>query len=95
SSGSLFKTIENGGGFVQSLFEGTIQRKIKESATQELNDLNDQKKIMVGVNKYPNTDLTLQKEYELYPFVKANPRKTLIAPIVPTRLAESIEKSQM
>ncbi|MBF4985134.1 methylmalonyl-CoA mutase subunit beta [Nonlabens mediterrranea] len=91
----LFKTIENGGGFVQSLFEGTIQRKIKESATQELNDLNDQKKIMVGVNKYPNTDLTLQKEYELYPFVKANPRKTLIAPIVPTRLAESIEKSQM
>ena len=91
----LFKTIESGGGFVQSLFEGTIQRKIKESASQELNDLNNQKKIMVGVNKYPNADMPLQDEYELYPFVKANPRKTLIAPIVPTRLAESIEKAQM
>ncbi|PQJ32905.1 methylmalonyl-CoA mutase [Nonlabens arenilitoris] len=91
----LFKTIERGGGFVQSLFEGTIQRKIKESATQELNDIDNQKKIMVGVNKYPNADMPLQDEYELYPFVKANPRKTLIAPIVPTRLAESIEKAQM
>ncbi|GAK94015.1 methylmalonyl-CoA mutase small subunit [Nonlabens ulvanivorans] len=91
----LFKTIENGGGFVQSLFDGTIQRKIKQSASQELNDLNNQKKIMVGVNKYPNADLPLQKEYELYPFVKTNPRKTLIAPIVPTRIAQAIEKAQM
>ncbi|KEZ94504.1 methylmalonyl-CoA mutase subunit beta [Nonlabens ulvanivorans] len=91
----LFKMIENGGGFVQSLFDGTIQRKIKESAAQELSDLGNGKKILVGVNKYPNADLPLQKEYELYPFVKANPRKTLIAPIVPTRLAESIEKAQL
>ncbi|MGJ8685523.1 MAG: methylmalonyl-CoA mutase subunit beta [Nonlabens sp.] len=91
----LFKIIENAGGFVQSLFDSTIQRKIKESAAQELSDIAAQKKILVGVNKYPNGDLPLQKEYELFPFVKANPRKTLISPIVPSRIAESIEKAQM
>lgn len=91
----LFKTIENAGGFVQSLFDGTIQRKIKESAAQELSDLGNGEKVLVGVNKYPNADLPLQKEYELFPFVKANPRKTLIQPIVPSRIAASIEKAQM
>ncbi len=91
----LFKTIEKAGGFVQSLFEGTIQRKIKESAAQELNDLGNGSKVLVGVNKYPNADLPLQKEYELFPFVKANPRKTLIQPIVPSRIAASTEKAQM
>jgi methylmalonyl-CoA mutase len=90
----LFKTIEKAGGFVQSLFDGTIQRKIKESAAQQLTDLQSGKNVMVGVNKYSNATQPLQNEYELFPFVKANPRKTLIAPIVPIRLAETIEKSQ-
>lgn len=90
----LFKTIEKAGGFVQSLFDGTIQRKIKESAAQQLTDLQSGKNVMVGVNKYSNAEQPLQKEYELFPFVKANPRKTLIQPIVASRLAETIEKSQ-
>lgn len=88
----LFKTIENAGGFVQSLFDGTIQRKIKESAAKELNAVQDSKKILVGVNKYKDVTHPLQKEYELYPFTKKQPRKTLIEPILPSRLAESIEK---
>jgi len=91
----LLKTIENAGGFIQSLFDGTIQRKIKESATQELSDIDTEKKILVGVNKYPNANLPLQKEYELFPFVKVNSRKTLISPIIPNRIAESIEKAQI
>lgn len=91
----LFKNIENAGGFIQSLFDGTIQRKIKESAAQELSDLENQKKVLVGVNKYPNANLPLQKEYEILPFVKVKPRKTLISPIVPSRITESIEKNKI
>lgn len=91
----LLKTIENAGGFVQSLYDGTIQRKIIESAAQELNDIASKDKVLVGVNKYPNVALPLQKEYEILPFQKINPRKTVIAPIVPSRIAESIEKAQM
>lgn len=91
----IFKTIEKAGGFVQSLFEGTIQRKIKESDTAERELLKSNKKILVGVNKFPNTDLPLKKEYEILPFQKIEPRKTLVTPIAAKRLAEDLEKGEM
>ncbi len=89
---ALFKTIENAGGFVQSLFDGTVQRKIDETAAKELQTLQDARKILVGVNKYKDGAQPLQNEYDLYPFTKKNPRKTLIKPIIASRLAESFEK---
>jgi methylmalonyl-CoA mutase len=91
----IFKDIEKAGGMVQSLFEGTIQRKIKESAQQEQQDFNDGKRVLVGANKYPNAALPLQKEYEILPFVKMNPRKTLVQPVITRRLTEELEKSEM
>jgi methylmalonyl-CoA mutase len=90
-----FKDIEKAGGFVQSLFEGTIQRKIKESARQEQEDFNTGKRVLIGANKYPNAAQPLQKEYEILPFVKVNPRKTLVQPIVAKRIAEELEKSEI
>jgi methylmalonyl-CoA mutase len=91
----IFKTIEKGGGFVQSLFDGTIQRKIKESDTAERELLSKGDKTLLGVNKFPNADLPLKNEYEILPFQKIEPRKTLITPITIKRLAEDMEKSQM
>ncbi|WP_194850399.1 methylmalonyl-CoA mutase subunit beta [Nonlabens antarcticus] len=91
----IFKTIEASGGLITSLFEGTIQRKIKESDTAERELLKKGEKTLVGVNKFPNADLPLQKEYEILPFQKIEPRKTLITPISVKRLAEDLEKSQM
>ncbi len=32
---------------------------------------------------------------ELYPFVKTNPRKTLITPIIEKRLAEKMEQERL
>ncbi|WP_438969013.1 methylmalonyl-CoA mutase subunit beta [Nonlabens sp.] len=91
----IFKDIENAGGFVQSLFDGTIQRKIKESAQQEQEDFNSGKRVLIGANKHVNADLPLQKEYEILPFVKVNPRKTLVQPIVPKRITEELEKAEI
>jgi methylmalonyl-CoA mutase len=91
----IFKTIEQAGGFIQSLFEGTIQRKIKESDSIERDALKKGTKTLVGVNKFQNADLPLQKEYEILPFQKIEPRKTLITPITTKRLAEELEKSQL
>ena len=91
----IFKTIENAGGFVQSIFEGTIQRKIKESAQQEQADFESGKRVLIGANKHINADLPLQKEYEILPFVKVNPRKTLVQPIVPKRITEDLEKNEI
>ena len=91
----ILKTIENGGGMIQALFEGTIQRKIKESDTAERELLKKGGKTLVGVNKFPNAEQPLKKEYEILPFQKIEARKTLIQPITIKRLAEDLEKNQM
>lgn len=91
----LFKDIEANGGFITQLVEGTIQRKIKESADKEQTLFNEGKEILLGTNKYPNKDDKMKHELELYPFVKNQPRKTLIVPIIERRLAEKLEQERL
>lgn len=91
----LFKDIEKNGGFITQLIEGTIQRKISQSAEKEQDLFNNAKEILLGTNKYPNPLDTMHAELELYPFVKVNPRKTLIVPIIPKRLAEKTEQERL
>ncbi|ARN77512.1 methylmalonyl-CoA mutase [Nonlabens spongiae] len=91
----LFKQLESAGGLISSLHEGSIQRKIKESADREQQALKHGDKVLVGATKYPNADQPLLKEYEILPFVKIEPRKTLIEPIVQKRLMEEKEKEEM
>jgi len=91
----LFKQIENNKGFISQLFDGTIQRKIKESARKEQYLFDNDIEILVGTNKYHNLKDKMQNELELYPFKKTNVRKTLIEPIIATRLSETIEKERL
>jgi len=91
----LFKDIEANGGFLKQLKDGTIQRKIKESATKEQELFNSGKEVLIGTNKYPNAKDKMKDELELYPFVKTNKRKTLIEPIIEKRLAEAIEQERL
>lgn len=91
----LFKDIEAQGGFLKQLKEGTIQRKIQESATKEQDQFKNQEKILLGTNKHPNPNDRMKEELELYPFVKIKPRKTLIAPIIKRRLSEEVEQERL
>ena len=91
----LFKTIEAQGGFISQLFNGTIQRKIKESAQKEQDLFDTKDVVLIGTNKHPNPNDTMLQELELYPFVKTNTRKTLIEPIIEKRLSETIEKERL
>lgn len=91
----LFKDIEQSGGLLEKLKQGTIQRKIKESANKELALFNEGKLILLGANKQPNKAETVKNNLELYPFVKHNPVKTIIAPIIESRLAENLEKERL
>ena len=91
----LFKDIEKQGGFLKQLKEGTIQRKIKESAQKEQAQFDTQEKILLGTNKHPNPNDRMKDSLELYPFVKTNPRKTLIVPIIKRRLSEAIEQERL
>ena len=92
---TLFKDIEANGGFVTQLVEGTIQRKINESAQKEQDLFDSGKEVLLGTNKYPNKNDKMKQDLELYPFVKNNPRKTLITPIIEKRLAEKMEQERL
>ncbi|MBE9490206.1 MAG: methylmalonyl-CoA mutase subunit beta, partial [Bacteroidetes bacterium] len=91
----IFKDIEANGGFLKQLKEGTIQRKIKESAAKEQALFNNKEEVILGANKYPNLNDKMKHELELYPFVKQNKRKTLIEPIIEKRLSEELEQERL
>lgn len=91
----LFKDIEVNGGFLKQLGDGTIKRKIEESAQKEQELFDAGKEILLGTNKYPNKAEHMKNNLELYPFVKINPRKTLLTPVIEKRLAEKIEQERL
>lgn len=91
----LFKQIEKSGGFLIQLKEHQIQKKIKESAAKESNKFQEKQIVLVGTNTYENPQDRMSEELELYPFVKTNPRKTLIEPIIERRLSAQSEKQRL
>lgn len=91
----LFKDVEANGGLITQLIEGTIQRKINESAQKEQELFDTGKEVLIGTNKYPNQNDRMKNELELFPFVKQNARKTLITPIIEKRLAEKVEQERL
>ena len=87
---ALFKNIEKGGGFLQQLKSGIIQKKIKESALKEQTLFDDEKIVLTGVNAYQNSKEVIPCfEKPIFPEKKA--RKTLIEPIITSRLPYKIE----
>ncbi|MEC5166991.1 methylmalonyl-CoA mutase [Flavobacterium sp. PL11] len=92
---NLFKDIEANGGFLKQLNDGIIKRKIQESADLEQNLFNSGNEILLGTNKHPNKMDRMKDDLELFPFVKQNPRKTLIKPIIEKRLAEKTEQERL
>ncbi|MBO0329395.1 methylmalonyl-CoA mutase subunit beta [[Muricauda] lutisoli] len=91
----LFKQVEKAGGFLEGLKKGTIQQKIKESAEKEQHFFDQGKIVSVGTNKYQNPQDRMKDNLELYPFMKQKARKTIIEPIIETRLAEAFEQKRL
>ena len=91
----LFKQIEDGGGFIKQLLQGDIQKKIKESASKQQAFFDNGSITLLGTNKHPNPMDLMKENLELFPFLKSNPRKTLIQPIIAKRLAEAIEQQRL
>ncbi|WP_353120639.1 methylmalonyl-CoA mutase family protein [Myroides odoratus] len=91
----IIKQIEKADGLITSFHQGTIQRKIEEAAAKEQQMFQTQKEILVGTNLQANPNEKIQSQLELFPFVKQKPRKTLLAPIIEKRLAESYEQHRL
>lgn len=92
---ALFKEIEKSGGFLHQLKEGTIQRKIAENAEKEQVHFDAGELVLLGSNKYLNEQDKMTHELQVNPFVKNNPQKTLIIPIISRRLAEKLEQKRL
>jgi methylmalonyl-CoA mutase len=91
----IFKDIESNGGFFKQLKDGTIQRKIKESAILEQQLFDKKEEVLLGTNKHPNGNDKMKDNLELFPFVKTKKRKTIIEPIIESRLAEKLEQERL
>lgn len=92
---TIFKQIEKGGGFLDQLKSGVIQKKIKESAQKEEADFVNKKIVLVGTNLQHNKNDRMKNELEIYPFIKQRNIKTLITPITRKRLSGNIEKERL
>ncbi|TLP75673.1 methylmalonyl-CoA mutase [Maribacter sp. ACAM166] len=91
----IFKTIEKEGGFLHQLKNHSIQNKIADNAKKQQESFSAKKAVLVGTNAYQNGEDIMGGELEIYPFVKKNPRKTLITPIIEKRLAEELEQNRL
>lgn len=91
----IFKLIEQGGGFLQQLKDGVIQRKIKESANKEQEQFDKVDLVLLGTNKIQNDKDLMKNDLEKNPFVKNRDEKTLIEPIIQKRLAEKLEQERL
>lgn len=91
----IFKQLETQGGFLSQLKAHVIQKKITESAAKEQAAFNAKEEVLIGANAQPNLSDKMKGELQLYPFVKQNPRKTLIAPIIEKRLAAPSEEKRL
>ncbi len=91
----IFKQIEKGGGFLQQLKEGIIQKKIKESEQKEEAEFLAKKVVLVGTNFQQNNKDFIKNDLEIYPFTKQRHIKTLILPIQRKRLSEIVEKERI
>ncbi|WP_445382624.1 methylmalonyl-CoA mutase subunit beta [Robiginitalea sp. IMCC43444] len=91
----LLKQLEKGGGFLKQLRAHTIQQKIRESATKEQQAFDSGSKILVGSNKYPNADNKMQVLLQKPIRLAKKSRKTLLEPIIPSRLATNYEQKRL
>jgi methylmalonyl-CoA mutase len=92
---TLFKDIEANGGFLSQLKEGTVQRKIKESAQKEQKLFDSGELELLGTNVHQNKNDKMKDDMELFPFLKTNTRKTLLEPILEKRLSEKNEQERL
>ncbi len=89
----IFREIEKKGGFETAIEEKYIQSMIESTASKKNEDIIAQKKVLVGVNKFPNKNEILPQELEkpiIERFVESFPQ---IMPVVPYRASEKIEQS--
>ena len=82
-----FLSIEKRGGFIAALKNGDIQKQINAELEKKMNDLKEDKRTMIGVNKFINENDNYTADSEL----KDSLENVSIIPILQIRLSASYE----
>ncbi|CAM4097375.1 methylmalonyl-CoA mutase subunit beta [Zobellia roscoffensis] len=91
----LFKDMEANGGFLKQLKYHTLQKKLRESAQKEQEKFNSQKEVLVGSNRYSSSEDRMKNQLKKPPFGTRRKEKTLIEPILESRLTEALERERL
>ena len=89
-AGDLFKKIEKNGGLIASMKQGMIQKMVNESHEKEQSFFDEQKQVLIGVNKFKNKEEKIENQF--VPTQKND--SILFEPILAKRLAQKIEKNE-
>ena len=93
----LFLEIENEGGFLQALKNGTIRKRIDAAADTRKDDVARRKEILLGTNQYPGFREQTAPPHDpgrLFP-ATAPGQDEEVTPIRPSRGAEEFEKLRL
>lgn len=91
----LFREVQREGGLIQALKNKMVQRHIESNANKQKEAFRDIQKILVGINKYPNTNEKITGKYVKVPekiFFKENLE---VMPIREERIAEPLEIARL
>ncbi|SFR31406.1 heterodimeric methylmalonyl-CoA mutase small subunit [Robiginitalea myxolifaciens] len=91
----LFKSMEQGGGLLEQLKSHTLQRKIRENATREQEDLTKGEQVLVGTTVYPNPADQMAGAVSNDFAKPGNGHKTLLEPLPIRRLALPYELKRL
>jgi len=91
---TLLDQIRAGGGYLAQLRQGTIQRHVSRAARREQERFDRGEITLIGVNKYVLEDEQLPAPLP-GAFRRRRKRRTLIRPVVPVRLAETVERERL
>ncbi len=91
SAWAEFLQVQEQGGFLQALYAGTIQQKIKTSLSTKEQDLAKGKLAILGVNRFPNRNESLDSE-DVLPESAATAAGTDIETLPVRRAATAFEK---
>ena len=93
----LFLEIEEEGGFLASLKSGLIQKRISESAGNRKKDVSARKDILLGTNKYPNSEESYSHTVDVNRafYTRSFDSDLLVDPLKLFRGAEEYEKLRM
>lgn len=93
----LFIETENGGGFLESVRRGIIQKKINSISVSRKSDLEKRRETLLGTNQYPNfrEQKPAKADSDRLFWQEGSSEKLEVERIIPSRGAEEFEKLRL